>query len=166
MRFETIAMRVGVALGLACAAGCGSFVESSDSTARLTVGPTGGALHLDAFSLTVPPDALVHTVTLAVHRATFDAPDGHAFVLEPADALFAAAAPATVSLAYDATVYPHPVEVFVATFTGTAWHLLPAAGAAEVGVAHASLTQAGTFGLIHCPGGVCPTSNTDASAGH
>jgi hypothetical protein len=163
MRFETVVMMglLGVAAG-----GCGSFVESNDTTARLTVGPTGGALHLEAFSLSVPPHALAHTVTLAVHRAAFDAPDGPAFVLEPADATFDAAAPATLSLAYDAATYQHPVEVFVASFTGAAWHMLPAAGTVEVGVAHASVSHAGTFGVIHCPGGTCPTTNLDASAGH
>jgi hypothetical protein len=102
----------------------------------------------------VPAHALAHTTTLSVSRAPTDAPDGPAYVLEPATAAFAA--PATLTLTYDAAVYPHPVEVFVATFTGSAWHQLPAAGPVESGAAHATTTHAGTFGLVHCPGGVCP----------
>jgi len=138
------------------AAGCGGFVESDDQIARATIGQAGGALHLQTVSLAVPAHALTNTVTLSLRRAAFDTPSGPAYTLEPATALFDAAAPATLSIGYDAAAYPHPVEVFVGMYTGTAWHMLPAAGAAEVGVAHATLTHTGTFGVLHCPGGVCP----------
>ena len=150
----------------AVVAGCGTFVESNDQVARGTVGQSGGALKLDAFSIAVPADSLDHTVTLSVSRAAFDAPSGHAFTVDPADVVFATTAPATISIAYDAAVYQHPSEVFVAMLTGATWHMQPAAGTAEAGVAHASTTHTGTFGVVVCPGGVCPTSTADAGADH
>src|SRR5262245_14379840 len=149
-------MRSRLMILLGCAAalgGCGSFVESNDQISRATLGEAGGALQLDAFSLDVPAHALTGTVTLSLRHASFEAPDGHAYVLEPADAAFDVGAPGAITIAYDAAVYPHPSEIFVAAYTGSDWHMLPAAGAAEPGAAHATTTHAGTFGLVHCPGG-------------
>jgi hypothetical protein len=146
--------------------GCGSFVESDNQIARVTVDATGGALHLDAFSLTIPPHAVSRVVTLSVRHAGIEAPIGHAYQLDPSDAVFDAAAPATISIAYDPAAYPHPSEILVVTYTGTAWHALAPAGTPEVGVAHGSTTHTGTFGVMQCPGGVCPATGPDASVDH
>src|SRR5262245_14869531 len=136
MRSENQGLLIALLTG-ALAAGCGSFVESNDEIARATIGAGGGALTLESFALAVPPHALTHDVTLSVSRATFEAPDGHAYALDPADAIFDMAAPATITITYDAAMFPHPVEVFVALYTGGAWHALPAAGTPEAGAAHA-----------------------------
>ena len=141
-------------LACALAAGCGDFVESNGEVVRATLGDAGGALRLESFSLDVPAHALPHTTTLTVSRASVAAPDGPAFVVEPAGAVFAV--PATVTITYDAAVYPHPVEVLVAMYTGTTWHSMPLAGTAQGGVARATTTHTGTFGIAHCPGGICP----------
>lgn len=170
MRSETTVNRGASLLVLlawvAGGAGCGSFVESDDKTVRATIGATGGALHLDGLSVVVPVHALVHTVTLSLSHPTFESPNGHAYVLDPPDTVFDVAAPAMVTIAYDAATYQHPSEVFVATYMGGTWHSLPAAGTPEGGAAHATTTHAGTFGLINCPGGVCPITNADAGAEH
>jgi hypothetical protein len=165
MRSDRQGLLVALVAG-ALAAGCGSFVESNDQIMRATIGASGGALTLGSFSLDVPPHALLHDVTLSVSRASFEAPDGHAYAVDPPDTAFAAAVPVTITITYDAAAFPHPVEVFVATYTGAAWHALPAAGTPEAGAARATTTHTGTFGIMHCAGGVCPTASSDAGVDH
>ena len=160
-----------VTCGLAVAA-CGGFVESGGGVARLTVGAEGGMLELESFALVVPPHALAATVTLSVHRAPTDAPAGPAFVVEPADVTFAIAPAAEVRLPYDATLYPHATEVYAAVSLADGWHILatPPGDTPTLGSAHGLTTNGGTFGVINCPGGICPASVTDggvtADAGH
>jgi hypothetical protein len=142
--------------------GCGGFVESNEAIARATIDDRGGTLHLEGFSLTVPAHALGHAVTLSLHRARTEAPASSAYELEPAGTTFDVAAPAEVAIHYDATSYPHLPEVFVALQQGTVWHPLPPSGASVAGEAHATTTTVGTFGVIVCPGGTCPTPGADA----
>jgi hypothetical protein len=158
--------RILVVAVLASLSACGGFVESDGRVERATLDGAGGALRLEALSVAVPPHALSGPVTLTLRRARVDAPSGPGYELGPPTAAFDGAAPATLELAYDAAVFPHPVEVFVAAYASGVWHQLPAAGAATSGVARATTTHAGTFGLVHCPGGSCPTAGPDGGADH
>jgi hypothetical protein len=156
-------------LALVCAlmaAACGGFVESDSTIARQTVDSQGGALHLDAFSITVPPHALVRVVTLSARHAPADAPAGPAYVVEPAGTTFDPAAPAEVVIAYDATAHPHPIEIFAATFDGALWQPLPkpASPADNTGHVHGLTTRTGTFGVVQCLAGVCPPHGIDGGA--
>jgi hypothetical protein len=167
MAFDGNIRRTGAALLLTCGLGlaaCGGFVESGGGVARLTVGTEGGTLALDGFALVVPPHALGETRTLSAHRASTDAPAGPAFVVEPADVAFDAVAPAEVALAYDGVLHPHAAEVFVAVSTAGGWHVLaaPPAHTPTLGSAHGLTATGGTFGVVECPGGVCPAIVTDA----
>jgi len=167
MAFDGQIRRTGAALLLICGLGlaaCGGFVESGGGVARLTVGTEGGTLTLDGFALVVPPHALGGTVTLSAHRAATDAPAGPAFVVEPADTMFDAVAPAELALNYDGALHTHAAEVFVAVFAAGGWHMLaaPTGHTPTLGSAHGLATTGGTFGVVECPGGVCPAIITDA----
>lgn len=137
---------------------CGDFVESSDDIKRLTVGEEGGTLALDTFALVVPAHALDHTVTLSAQRAAMDAPAGAAFTVTSTSHVTFTAMPADVTLHYDAAIHMHPSEIYAATLVSGLWHRLarPATDAGTPGVARGVTTEVGTFGVIDCPGGVCP----------
>jgi hypothetical protein len=138
--------------------GCGGFVESGDDVQRLTVGEEGGTLAMGEFALVVPPYALAHTVTLSAHREETDAPAGPAFTVGSTAHVTFPSVAANVTLHYDAAVHTHPAEMFVAILVSNVWHPLdaPAAGSHTPGVAQGETTEIGTFGVIECPGGVCP----------
>ena len=140
------------------AAGCGDFVESGDGVQRLTVGAEGGTLTMGDLAFTVPPHGLDHTVTLSAHREATDAPAGSAFNVTSTDHVSFPTMPADVALHYDATVHMHPSDVYAATFASGVWHQLPrpAGDPGTSGVAHGVTMDVGTFGVIDCPGGVCP----------
>jgi len=139
-------------------AGCGDFVESGDGVQRLTVGAEGGTLTIGDFALVVPAHALDHTVTLSAHRETMDAPAGPAFTVTSTDHVSFPSIAADVTLHYDATIHMHPSDVFAATLVSGVWHQLtrPAGDPGTSGVAHGVTMDVGTFGVIDCPGGVCP----------
>ena len=143
---------------LAAGAGCGDFVESSDDVKRLTVGAEGGTLTIDTFALVVPAHALDHTVTLSAHREMTDSPAGPAFTVGSTDHVTFTPVAAEVTLHYDAAVHTHPAETYAATLVSGVWHQLtrPAADPGTPGVAHGETTEVGTFGVIECPGGICP----------
>ena len=145
-------------VGLSAGAGCGDFVESNDDVKRLTVGAEGGTLAIDTFALVVPPHALDHTVTLSAHRETTDAPAGPAFTVGSTEPVTFPSIAAEVTLHYDATVHMHPPDVYAATLVSGVWHQLarPAGDPGTAGVAHGVTNAVGTFGVIDCPGGVCP----------
>jgi hypothetical protein len=169
MAFEEIARAWLAALALAYAAmagACGGFVENDSTIARRTFDAQGGALQLDAFSLTVPPHALVHVVTLSARHAPSDAPAGPAYFVEPGGAMFDSAAPAEVVIGYDTSAHPHPLEVFAATFDGAVWQPLPkpASLADDAGRVHGLTTRTGTFGVIQCLVGACPMHGVDGGA--
>jgi hypothetical protein len=163
MAYEGIARAWLVAFALATSGACGGFVESDSTIARQTIDARGGALHLDAFSLTVPPHALVHVVTLSARHAPAAAPAGPAYVVEPAGVMFDPASAAEVIIAYDTTTHPHPVEIFAATFDGALWQPLPkpATPSDSSGHVHGLTTRTGTFGVVQCPGGGCPPHGVD-----
>jgi hypothetical protein len=148
-------MIVGLAIVVS---GCGGFVESGDGVQRLTVGAEGGTLAMGDFTLVVPPHALDHTVTLSVNRETMDAPAGPAFTVRSISYVTFSSIAADVTLHYDAAVHTHPADVFVGTLASGVWHRLtrPAGDPGTPGVAHGEATELGTFGVIDCPGGVCP----------
>ena len=159
MRSELRRSLVGVfVFALAAGTGCGDFVESNDDIKRLTVGAEGGTLTIDTFALVVPPHALDHTVTLSAHREATDAPAGPAFTVASADHVTFPSIAAEVTLHYDAAVHMHPADVYAATLVSGVWHQLtrPAGDPGTSGVAHGVTTAVGTFGVIDCPGGVCP----------
>ena len=139
-------------------AGCGDFVESNDDVKRLTVGAEGGTLAIETFALVVPPQALNHTVTLSARRGATDAPAGPAFTVESADHVTFPSIAAQVTLHYDATIHTSPADVFAATYVSGVWHQLtrPAGDLLAPGVANGVTMDVGTFGLVDCPGGVCP----------
>jgi hypothetical protein len=140
------------------ASGCGGFVESGDDVQRLTVGTEGGTLAMGDFALVVPPRALAHTVTLSAHREEADAPAGPAFTVGSTEHVTFPSMAANVTLHYDAAIHTHPAEVFVAILVSNVWHRLdpPAGDPHAPGVAHGETTAIGTFGVVECPGGVCP----------
>jgi hypothetical protein len=150
---------VACLIGL-CSGGlaCGEFVESGGDVKRLTVGAEGGTLAAESFALVVPPHALAHTFTLTVQRAAIDAPAGAAFTVGPDGVTFDPTLPAEATLHYDAAVHTHPPDVFAAIADANGWHVLPrpAGDTGTAGVARGVTTQVGTFGVIDCPGGVCP----------
>jgi hypothetical protein len=151
--------KAGRILALAIAAsGCGGFVESGGDVQRLTVGAEGGTLAIGDFALVVPPQALAHTVTLSAHREETDAPAGPAFTVGSPDIVTFSSVAADVTLHYDDAVHTHAAEVFVAILVSNVWHRLdpPAGDPHTPGVAHGETTEIGTFGVIECPGGVCP----------
>src|SRR5262245_46639041 len=149
----------GLIAALAIAAvGCGDFVESGDDVQRLTVGAEGGTLTFGEFALVVPPHALDHTVTLSAHRAAMDAPAGPAFTVDSTDHVSFASMPADVTLHYDAAVHMHPSDVYAAISVSGVWHQLPrpATDPGTSGLAHGATMDLGTFGVLDCPGGICP----------
>lgn len=147
-----------VVLLAAAGAGCGDFVESNDDVTRLTVGAEGGTLTIGGFALVVPPQALDRTVTLSAHREATDAPAGPAFTVSSTDPVTFPSIPADVTLHYDASIHMHPADTFAATLVSGLWHRLtrPAGDPGTAGVAHGVTMDLGTFGVIECPGGVCP----------
>jgi hypothetical protein len=147
-----------VVLLTAAGLGCGGFVESGDDVKRLTVGAEGGTLSNAEFALVVPPHALDHTVTLSARRAAVDAPAGPAFTVSSTDHVTFLSVPADVAVGYDASVHIHPAEVFAAIQVADVWHALarPAGDPGTAGAAHGVTTEVGTFGVIDCPGGICP----------
>ena len=155
LRWSVVGMFV---FALAAGTGCGDFVESNDDVKRLTVGTEGGTLTIDTFALVVPPHALDHTVTLSAHREATDAPAGPAFTVASTDPVTFPSIAAEVTLHYDAAVHTHPADVYAATWVSGVWHQLtrPAGDPGTAGVAHGVTTAVGTFGVIDCPGGVCP----------
>ena len=161
MAFERRTWPVSVAILSVLATGgssCGGFVESGGDVKRLTVGAEGGTLATEGFALVVPPHALGEIFTLSAQRAAMDAPAGPAFTVGPGHVTFDPTIPADVTLHYDATVHAHPADVFAAILVADVWHMLarPAGDTGTAGIAHGVTPGVGTFGVVDCPGGVCP----------
>jgi hypothetical protein len=161
MAFELRTWSVTVAIVIMLAvggSGCGGFVESGGEVQRLTVGAEGGTLATEGFVLLVPAHALGEPVTLSAQRAVTDSPAGPAFTVGPGHVTFDPTIPADVTLHYDAAVHAHPADVFAAILAADVWHVLarPAGDSGTAGIAHGVTPGVGTFGVVDCPGGVCP----------
>lgn len=153
-----------------CAAGsgCGGFVASDSNVARRTLDERGGVLAFRVFSIEVPPTALNHVTTLSVRRSPVEAPDGPAFVVEPAGLTFNDARPVTIAIDYDPSTFEQASEIFAAILDSAEWHLLPRpeGDLLDAGPSRGLSGATGTFGLIACPGGVCAAPTLDAGALH
>jgi hypothetical protein len=138
---------------LALLPACGDFVESRDDAPRLTIDQQGGAITLASLTLDIPAGAVGAPVTFAVTAEERPGLASPAYVVAPTGTAFAK--PAHVSIAFDATKWPHPVEMFLVDLTMSTAHPL-ADQHPEAGRVTAAANSAGTFAVLNCPGGVCP----------